>query len=436
MLASTIAIAALIAAAVVGWRVVQGDGETAAGPAGEWDEIVLVDRTTGAVAIVDEVGETVSTTIGLGRVDDLEVDGDHLALIGAEQIVLLTADEEPTVVPIERGTLVTRLTTPETFHLAVGRATGGNVLIVDAATGQVVDVGALADQSNPLLFVETLRWSSDATTFAVADAANFQTIVVRAGVDQPTFLPDQPLAVGEELVATSQTVGRQADVALLDFERRSRATVPTDIPAGGLMIDDALLMVSIDGDITRIEPGDTEARRLGTVAVPSGATVRSVHPTADGERLLVIGSVFAAVVDLEGDTVFATTFTTPVDIPVPEPHWTCLPVGGAGTYHSLISLDSGEQLADLTGIDVIGVAGDGCSVLGERNGATELVTADGVVRLGQVRAAALAPDGRTIVRTTTTGDTELLHVDEDLTVEEPIPLDVAPANLAVVFLDR
>ncbi len=436
MLASTVVITVLVAGAVAAWTLTRGDGGSSAGPGGEWDEIALVDRTAGAVTTVDSEGETTTTAIGLGRVTDVLAHGDHLALVGGEQIVLHTPGEEAIVVPIDRDTVVTRLVTPDTFHLAVGRTSGGNVLIVDAATGSILDVGALAQQPDPLLFVETLRWSPEGTAFAVADAANFQTIVVRPEVDEATFLQDQPVAVGDELIATSQTVGRQADVALFDFERREQANVPTEIPAGGMMLDDTLLMVSIDGEISMIERGAQEARSLGSTAVPSGATVRSVHPTAAGERIVVIGNVFVAVVDLDGNTVFNTTFTTPVDVVPPEPEWSCLPVGGDGTYHSVVSLDSGEQLADLTGIDVIGVAGDGCSVLGERNGIIELVTADGIVRLGQVRAAWLAPDGRSVVRTTTTGRTELIRIDDDLAIGDPVVFDDAPSNLEVAFLDH
>ena len=65
-----------------------------------------------------------------------------------------------------------------------------------------------------------------------------------------------------------------------------------------------------------------------------------------------------------------------------------------------------------------------------------IVTIDGTVPLGRVRAAALDPDGRTVVRTTVTGTTEILRIDDDLVVGEPVDLStVAPSNPIVAFLD-
>ena len=434
MLVSTVAITAIVAVGVLGWRAASGGGRSSGGAGGEWDEIALVNRSSGAVTTVDADGATVDTTVGLGRVTAVHQHGDHLALVGADQIALVAPDSDPVTIPIERGSTVTPVRTTDALHLVVGRATGGNVLVIDATTGEVLDIGALAEQGNPLLFAETLRWSADGSAFAVADAANFQTIVVQPGVPGATFLPDQPVAVGDNLVATSQTVGRQADIALLDLDRRSQANVPTEIPAGGLMIDDALVMVATDGGVYRIERGSEEASRVGVVAVPAGANVRSVYPTADGGRLLVAGSVFAAVVDLDGRTVFTTTFTTPVELDAPHPDWVCLAVGGGDTYHSLVSLESGEQLADLTGLTVTGTSADGCVVIGERGGLTEVVSADGIVGLGQVRDATIGPDGRSVVRTTTTGTTQLLRIDDDLQLGDPIELTDAPSSLAVTFL--
>ena len=260
---------------------------------------------------------------------------------------------------------------------------------------------------------------------------------MRPGESAATFLPDQPVAVGTKLVATSQTVGRQADVALLDLDRRNQASVPAEIPAGGVMVGDSLVMVSIDGTIARVDRGKQEPERLGRVTVPAGGSVRSVYPTDGGDRLVVDGGTFVAVVDLQGQTVFSTTFTTPVDTAPPHREWSCLPVGGGESYHSIISLDTGEQLAVLTGLSVTGVADDGCTVIGERNGVTEVITVDGSVLLGRLRAAWLGPDGRSVVSTSTTGRVELARIDAELALQPAIDLsDVAPSNLAVAYLDR
>jgi len=439
MLVTTIAITAVVAMGLIGWRVVKGDSDTSGSTPGEWDRIALVDRTTGGVTTIDESGDVDAEIVGFGRVVATHTFGSRIALIGAEQIVIVDVEQpsaEPVLIPIDRGSTVTPAPTTDSLHLIVGDPSGGNVLIVDVADGSVIDVGASAEQSSPLMFAETVRWAADGSAFAIADAANFQTIVVQPALPGATFLPDQPVAVGDELVATSQTVGLQADVSLVDLQRRNRAIVPSEIPAGGVMTDDRLVTVSIDGGVFRVEDGDEMATPLGSLAVPAGNRVHSVRPTFNGERLVIAGDAFEAVIGLDGDTLFTTSFTAPLDIPTPHPAWSCLAIGGDDTYHSLISLDTGGQLIDLTGLVVTGASSDGCTVIGERAGITEVATTDGSVRLGQIRSAALGPDGRTVVWTTTTGRTELLTIDDDLQLTDPIDLsEAAPSNLAVVFVN-
>ena len=440
MLVTTVAITAIVAFGVVGWTVVRGDGDSSGGSGGDWNEIALVNPTSGAVTVVDRDGETVRTAVGRGRVTEVHTIDRRLALVGPTQIVLDGGDDTTTI-PISRTDTVTPIHTPGRLHLLVGAPTGGNVRVVDVGSGEVLDIAAMAKAAEdglfdePLLFAETVRWSSDATAFAVADAASFQTIVVREGSTDVSFYRAQPVAVADERVATSQIIGGQAEVEVFDTDRESKARVPSPIPAGGLMIDDDLLMVTIDGGVYRVREGEAEAERLARVAVPSGATVAEVRPILDGDRLVVIGNVFQAVIDLEGRTVFTTTFTTPLDVDVPRPQWTCLPVGGDGTFHSVVTLDEGEQVADLSGLDVTGVSDDGCSVIGDRGGVTEVVAGDGSVSLGRVRSATLGPDGRTVVRSTAARTTELLRIDDDFELGDPVDLsDVAPANALVAFL--
>jgi hypothetical protein len=439
MLVTTIAITVVVALGLVGWRVVKGDSGTSSSAPGDWDQIALVDRTTGDVTTIDESGNVVAEIVGFGRTTEAHTFGSRIALVGSDQVVIVDVEQpaaEPVLIPIDRGSTVTAVPTTNSVHLIVGDPSGGNVLIVDLADGSVIDVGASAEQARPLMFAETARWAADGSAFAVADAANFQTIIVQPGIPGATFLPDQPVAVGDELVATSQTVGLQADISLVDLQRRNRAIVPSEIPAGGVMTDDRLVTVSVDGGVFRVEDGDEMATPLGSLAVPAGNRVQWVRPTFDGERLVVAGDAFEAVIGLDGGTLFTTSFTAPLEIPAPHPAWSCLAIGGDDTYHSLISLDTGGQLIDLTGLAVTGASSDGCTVIGERAGVTEVATVDGTVRLGQVRSATLGPDGRTVVWTTTTGRTELLTIDDDLGLTDPIDLSqAAPSNLAVVFLN-
>jgi hypothetical protein len=438
MLVTTIGITAVAVLGLLGWRLVKGDSDTAAGAGGQWNQIALVNRTTGAFTTVDDSGNVVAEFAGSGRATDVYSFGTRVALVGADQIALTDTaapSVAPIIVPIERGSTVTPIPTEGSLHLLVGKPTGGNIVIVDVGAGSAIDVGEAAGQTDPLMFADTVRWAADGSAFAIADAANFQTIIVEPGIDGAHFLPDQPVAVGDDLVATSQTVGSQADIALVDLDRHNQANVPAEIPAGGVMTGDRLVFVSLAGGVFGVEPGDEQTQDVGTIAVPNGARVQWVRPALDGQRLVIGGNGFETLVDLEGGTMFTAAFTTPVDVARPNPAWSCLPVGGGDSYQSLISMATGKQLADLTGLAVNGTSTDGCTVIGERAGITEIVTEGGSVRLGRIRTASLAPDGRAVVVTGTTGRTELVTLDDDLEVSEPIDLSAAAAaNLAVVFL--
>jgi len=149
----------------------------------------------------------------------------------------------------------------------------------------------------------------------------------------------------------------------------------------------------------------------------------------------VAGDVFESVIDLDGRTVFTTTFTTPIEPPAIDPEWTCLPVGGGDAYTSIIDLESGEARVDLTGITVDDIADDGCTVIGTQAGITTVIGVDGAVQLGLVRAATLAPDGRAVVIQTDAGDVQFVQID-DGALREPVDLTpLAPANPIVTFRD-
>jgi hypothetical protein len=435
MLVSSVAITAAVGVGLVAYTLTKEEDDTVVAVGGDWSKAVLIDRTTGALTPVDSDGAPDDTLPGSGRVAAVHADGDRLALVGTNQIAVTgLGDDEPTLVPFEPGSTVTRLAVVDELWLAVSQPSGGNIVLVDGQTGETIDIGAVTGISSPRFFVETLRHDADGTVFAVADAVNFQTVVVRPGQDEPLYLPAQPVTVGDGLAVTSQVVGQRSRVTLFDGEEE-RATVQMALPAGGVIDGDGVVIVTVDGDVVRFGEGDEQPEQLGSVSVPGGATIKLVRPTADGSRLVVFGDVFEAVLDLSGETLFTTTFATAIEAPTIDPEWRCLPIGSGTTYHSLIELETGEQLADLTGVEVTGTSADGCSVLGLRGQVTELTGDGGRTRLGPLRAAWLAPDGQTVLTQGTTGEMALVTVD-DWIAGDPIDLSrSAPANPQVAFLE-
>jgi hypothetical protein len=415
--------------------VTRDEEDTVVAVGGDWDRAVLVDRTTGSLTAVDNEGTVDEPQPGNGRVAAVYSEGDRLALVGTDQIVLTgVSEDQPEMVPIESGSVVTRLAVADGLWLAVSTPSGGNIVLVDGETGDTIDIGALAGFTAPRFFVETLRHDPDGKVFAVADAVTFQTVLVRPGEDTPTYLPAQPVTVGDELAVTSQVVGQRSRVTLFDGEK-DIATVPIGLPAGGVIDGEEVVIVTVDGDVVRFGDGDEEAEQIGSVSVPGGAAIRSVRPTADGSRLVVFGDVFEAVIDLTGETIFTTAFATTIESPTIEPDWRCLPIGSGSTYHSLIELETGEQLADLTGLEITGTSADGCTVMGARGQATELAGDGGKTRLGPLRAAWLAPDGAAVITQTNAGVVALVPID-DWIAGDAIELSEAPATPDVTFIDR
>jgi hypothetical protein len=427
MLVGSVVITVVVCAAVVGWRITRGDADSSDREGVVWDELALVDRTSGATTFVDADGDVLRTSLSNGRVTAVHVAGGRVVLVGATRLSILPAtdDGETLVVDLPSGADLSTIGTADRDLVVIGQPRGGTVTIVDPATDEVIDIGDRAEQelaSPPLLFAATLRWNAAGDRFAVADASNFQTIVVERGEEGVVFLADQPVAVGDDLIATGQTVGLQSDIALVSLDRSVAAAVPTEIPAGGVLVDETLTMVSIDGAVIRLSAGDDAAERLGTLAVPADGAIQWAAPVMDGERLVVAGDTFQAVVDLDGATLFSTRFTRPTTIAQPHPSWACLPVGGEGGWHSIIDLDTGEQLVDLSQVEVVDVAADGCSVLAMRGATATILSQEDDVTIGRVASAHLGSDGRSVVRSLDDGSLELVALTDDGTLGDPIDL--------------
>lgn len=439
MLVGTAVIAAAFVVAVLGWRAFRDDSAGTGRETPTWSAIVVVDRLSGGVSWLDAGGEVVGDSTGAGRVGSVFAADGVVSVTNSTTLTVLAdpeGDDENLVVELPARGSVEELALDDHTLLVAGAPGGGDVLIVDPTERVVTDIGeevASTMPTSPLMFVDTFRTNIDGSLFAIADATNFQTIAIDPDGDAPAFLPDQPVAVGSELIATSQTVGLQADISLVTLDRSTKADVPSEIPAGGVMVDDVLTMVSVDGAIFRLEDGDEDIQSLGVLAMPAGESVMSAVPAAGGERIVVSGTTFQAVVDLDGTTRYSTVLSRAVEFLVPDATWACLPVGGPGEWATIVDLDDGEHLADLTGVEVLSVVDDGCTVLADRDGTAEVISPDGIVTVGTYDEVVLSPDGHSVI-TTGDGVTELRTTDE-LELGDPIDLTgVVGTNSLLAFV--
>ena len=436
--AAVIVTALAVAAAAIA---IGGDDDDDTGGVTTWNAVALVNRINGAVRVVDQDGEEVTTIRGTGRVDTVHASGDRLALVGATQIALVGIDgDEPIVIPIEEGSTVSRVAAGRSFTLVVAPATTGNLTLIDASDGTQLDVGELAEQTDPMLLADSIRADADGTAFAIGDGRNFQTVVVRFGSTDATFFPDVPMAVADDLVITSQTVGRSAELGFFEVGGERLASVASEErPIGGVIDGDRFVFVSDTGVIFAATPDDDSPRRLGVIALPSGDTVRSVWPALDGTRLVAAGSGFLAVVDLDGTALFQTTFASATVTLTPTTTWRCLPAGGSGVFTALVDLASGDTVADLQGADVTAVNSDGCGVEVKRDGGRSVVTPAGSSVLpAAVSTAWIAPDASAVVLVDTSSVASLVRIDDaeadDDGASEPVAL--GEVDGLVAFLDR
>jgi hypothetical protein len=450
MLVSAGVITAVVVAASVVWQSVRD--EDRAGQAAEvtWDAVALVATTSGDVTLVDAAGAIVARHPGSGRVTDVHVAGSRLALVQFDAVTLLdlAANEPSAPLSIEldpQARAISRLgTTRDRILLAAGsRNGGGTIRVIDGDSGTTHDIAELGGLTDPLLFTGTLRVDPLGSAVAVADARTGQTIVLRGldGTDEPSIenYADQPLALSDRVVATSQVVGGRADVSVHASGLLSAAPVATGIPAGAAIIDGALVAVTTDGSVFAVRVGDRQVRQLSTLELPDGATVTGVHLAANGTRLVVYAAnSYVAVLDTDGKVLATAELDTQAESLPPAWEWICLPVALGTNAARVIALDDGTDLTSLRNVTVTGTSADGCTVLGTRGTATVAVSERGTANLGRTQEATLSPDGRLVVRRLDDGTTALVPLDGDMQPGTPVDISAAApsAAVSVAFVDR
>jgi hypothetical protein len=248
------------------------------------------------------------------------------------------------------------------------------------------------------------------------------------------------MAVADDLVVTAQTVGRSAEIGLFGADGERRASVASDErPIGGIIDGERFVFVSETGAIFEATDDDESPRRLGAIALTTGDIVQAVSPALDGTRLVASGSGFQAIVDLDGTTLFQTTFATPTVALTPTPTWRCVAVGGSGVFTSLVDLTNGGTVADLQGADVTGGSADGCGVQLTQDGGRTVVTPVGSTVLpAAVSTAWIAPDASAVVLVDTGSIASLVRIGDDAADDaaDAEPVELGSVDGLVAFLDR
>lgn len=419
------ALLAVIAVAAIAVMVVSsGDDDQDVAIEPGWDTLVEIVRATGEVIVLDGDGDEIERLDGAGRVTDVHVRDDRLALVGADQVVLrgLDPDDEPVAIEIEPGASVVRHLSNRSFTLFVTPDVGGEIVVIDGTDGSVTRIGSRAGQNQPLLLAETLRTDRDATRFAVGDGRNFQTILVDVDPDvEPTFFPGVPMAVGDDLVVTSTNVGRSAELGFFDADGERRALVPTERPVAGVLDGARFVYVTEDGILLEASPTESEPTELADLGLRG---IDRVSPAFDGRRLIVTGTRQIVVVDLDGVIVHESERAEGDETGVAEIRpwhtWRCLAIPGdvdadadTADVGLIIDLDAGETIADIPSGTIEAVTTDGCGVHVRTATGDAIATRSGRYDAGDaVRSIVLSPDGTAAIVVDGSGTAELITIDD------------------------
>ena len=291
-----------------------------------------------------------------------------------------------------------------------------------------------------MLLADSIRADTDGTAFAIGDGRNFQTVVVRFGRTDATFFPDVPMAVADDLVVTSQTVGRSAELGFFDADGERRASVASEErPIGGLIDGERFVFVSDTGAIFAATADDDSPRRLGVIALPTGDLVQSVWPALDGTRLVAAGSGFLAIVDLDGTTLFQTTFARRDRDAHADPDVALRPGRRQRGVHVARRPEHRRHGRRPPRCRCHGRQRDGCGVQLTGDGGRSVVTPIGATVLpAAVSTAWIAPDASAAVLVDTGSVASLVRIDDGEAGDDggAEPVELGDVDGLVAFLDR
>lgn len=416
MLGTVIAVAMLGAIVVGGVQWIERERDVVPDPV-SWTSIVTADRVTGDLTLRYSDLAVAATTNHGPRVSAVLDGGGAVAVVLPNQVIVEPFDLLPTTLDIPQGHRVSALPTANDLSVVIGDDSGGNLAIVTDVAGLrpvVMDLGVFTDEPNPRYFPTDIRHDSAGTLFAIADTVNFQTVLVTPTSTTPVYLPDLALAVHPQLVVTSQTVGDRAEIGLFDPNGDRIRTISTPAVRGGAITADGerFVFVTKEGRIMRVTRTSNDLEDLGGLELPEGETVNTVATVGGGSRLWVRSDHTAYVVDLSGGIRGRWSANAPMTEEPLTMLSRCAVVHADGVSR-LVSLLTGRELNEVTGITGMSRSDDGCLVTGVRSSDRSgvLVGEFEMVTLAGRRALALAPDATAVVLSSDTGPV-IVDVDD------------------------
>ena len=404
-----------------GAALLRGDGGVATPPV-EWEAIVIADRLTGDLSLLDEAGSvlTGATLPSFGGVDRLVTGAGAVAARSGVDLFLNPFEDDPPTVPLPPGAALRAIQAPGAGTVLIG-GTGDDLTITSlspTASNPARTLSSITGEPTPRYPVADVRADASGTMLAVPDATNFQTVVVNLSADTITYFPDLPLALRGDLVVTAQRVGDRMELGMFAASGERLRTVPTEVIVGGTIPPSASRFVFITrgGEIWSARPAQSDAERIGAISGPSMVT--SVQAALDGRRLVAGSEGVVAVVDVDGESVLRRESPGILDEGT-DVASRCMTLR-LGTAIELIDLDNGALITSVSDVDVTARSHDGCLLAVNGPSGAALVGSGGVTPVGG-SVLAVAPDASAAI-VSESGVLSLLRYRDG--IDETVALDV------------
>ena len=404
-----------------GAALLRGDGGVATPPV-EWEAIVIADRLTGDLSLLDEAGSvlTGATLPSFGGVDRLVTGAGAVAARSGVDLFLNPFEDDPPTVPLPPGAALRAIQAPGAGTVLIG-GTGDDLTITSlspTASSPARTLSSITGEPTPRYPVADVRADASGTMLAVPDATNFQTVVVNLSADTITYFPDLPLALRGDLVVTAQRVGDRMELGLFAASGERLRTVPTEVIVGGTIPPSAsrFVFVTRGGEIWSARPAQSDAERIGAITGPSMVT--SVRAALDGRRLVVGSEGVVAVVDVDGESVLRRESPGILDEGT-DVASRCMTLRLGATIE-LIDLDNGALITSASDVDVTARSHDGCLLAVNGPSGAALVGSGGVTPVGGL-VLAVAPDASAAI-VSESGVLSLVRYRDG--IDETVALDV------------
>ena len=404
-----------------GAALLRGDGGVTTPPVA-WEAIVIADRLTGDLSLLDEAGSvlTGATLPSFGGVDRLVTGAGDVAARSGVDLFLNPFGDDPPTVPLPPGAALRAIQAPGAGTVLIG-GTGDDLTITSlspTASNTARTLSSITGEPTPRYPVADVRADASGTMLAVPDATNFQTVVVNLSADTITYFPDLPLALRGDLVVTAQRVGDRMELGLFAASGERLRTVPTEVIVGGSIPPSASRFVFITrgGEIWSARPAQSDAERIG--AISGLSVITSVRAALDGRRLVVGSEGVVAVVDIDGESVLRRESPGILDEGT-DVASRCMTLR-LGTTIELIDLDNGALITSVSDVDVTARSHDGCLIAVNGPSGAALVGSGGVTPVGG-SVLAVAPDASAAI-VSESGVLSLVRYRDG--IDETVALDV------------